>query len=249
MNNPPRPDNARALSGRTVKKAVFAILGADDWEARLSELAAYPEEKVIGPLFSALCNSDLLIRWHAVTAFGLVMPSLAAGNMERARVVMRRFIWNLNDESGGIGWGAPEAMGEIMANTPSLAKEFHSILIHYIFDRDGKPDSFLEHVPLRRGAFWGIGRLLHNRPDLAPKVLPMLIKQLEREEDPEIIGLAILALGFSNDLNARAAVTPFLNDPRTIEIYQDRRLHTVTIKELTRQKPDTTKEHTDQSTA
>ncbi len=236
MNNLPRPDNARTLSGRVVKKAVFAILGAEDWEARLPELAAYPEEKVIGPLFSALCNSDPLIRWHAITAFGPVMASLAAVNMERARVVMRRFIWNLNDESGGIGWGAPEAMGEIMAQEPRLAREFYSVLTHYIFDRDGKPDSFLEHVPLRRGAFWGIGRLLEKRPDLAPNILPLLVRQLEREDDPEIIGLAVQALGRSNDLNGRAAITPFLNDPRTLTIYRNRKLETVTIGELARHK-------------
>lgn len=237
MNNTPCPENGRAISGRKVKKMVFAILGADDWEAQLPELEAYPEEKVIGPLFSALCNSDPLIKWHAITAFGLVVPSLAQKNMERARVVMRRFIWNLNDESGGIGWGAPEAMGEIMANDPRLAKEFHPVLIHYIFDREGKPDNFLEHMPLRRGAYWGIGRLLQGRPDLAPKALPLLVKQLDQEEDPEIIGLAILALKYTRDLNAQAAVTPFKDDTRVIQIYRDRKLQDTAIGELTRYTP------------
>jgi len=237
MNNTPCPENGRAISGRKVKKVVFAILGADDWETRLPELEVYPEEKVMGPLFSALCNSDPLIKWHAVTAFGLVVPSLAQKNMERARVVMRRFIWNLNDESGGIGWGAPEAMGEIMANDPRLAKEFHPVLIHYIFDREGKPDNFLEHMPLRRGAYWGIGRLLQCRPDLTPKALPLLVKQLDQEEDPEIIGLAVLALKYTRDLNAQAAMTPFKNDTRVIQIYRDRKLQDSTIGELTRCTP------------
>ena len=223
-----------SLSGRKVKKAVFDILGSENWEERLAELDDYPPEKVIGPLFSALCNSDPLIRWHAITGFGPVMVTLTAQAPERARVVMRRFIWNLNDESGGIGWGAPEAMGEIMANEPKLAKEFYPVLMHYIFDRDGKPDCFLEHMPLRRGAFWGIGRLLEKRPDLSPKALPLLIRQLEREDDPEIIGLAIWALGFINDMNAKSAITRFTDDTREIQVYIDRKLQTMTIGELAR---------------
>ncbi|GAU07773.1 DVU0298 family protein [Desulfoplanes formicivorans] len=234
------PSPSRPLSGRTVKKAVFAILGSGNWEERLAELDAYPSEKVIGPLFSALCNSDPLIRWHAITGFGRVMITLTDQAPERARVVMRRFIWNLNDESGGIGWGAPEAMGEIMANVPKLANEFHPVLMHYIFDRDGKPDSFLEHMPLRRGAFWGIGRLLQQRPDLAPKALPLLVKQLQREDDPEIIGLAIRALGFINDINARSVIARFTDDPRQIDVYMDRKLQSVTIGQLARRGLETT---------
>ncbi len=230
---PPSP--AKALSGRAVKQAVFDILASETWEDRLAELDFYPPEKVIGPLFSALCNSDPLIRWHAITGFGPVMVTLMDQAPERARVVMRRFIWNLNDESGGIGWGAPEAMGEIMANEPRLAGEFYPVLMHYIFDRDGKPDSFLEHMPLRRGAFWGIGRLLEKRPDLAPKALPLLVRQIEREDDPEIIGLAIRALGYINDMNAKAAIARFLKDTREILVYMDRKLQSVTIGELARQ--------------
>jgi hypothetical protein len=230
--NRPSSTNSGSLSGRTVKKAVFDVLESENWEERLAEFDRYPPEKVIGPLFSALCNSDPLIRWHAITGFGRVMVTLTAQAPERARVVMRRFIWNLNDESGGIGWGAPEAMGEIMANEPTLSKEFHPVLIHYIFDRDGKPDSFLEHMPLRRGAFWGIGRLLQERPELGAKALPLLIRQLEREDDPEIIGLAIRALGFINDMNAKKAIAPFTEDARHIDVYIDRRFQSTTIGEL-----------------
>jgi hypothetical protein len=231
--------NSGSLSGRTVKKAVFDILESENWEERLAEFDGYPPEKVIGPLFSALCNSDQLIRWHAITGFGRVMVTLTAQAPERARVVMRRFIWNLNDESGGIGWGAPEAMGEIMANEPTLSKEFHPVLIHYIFDRDGKPDSFLEHMPLRRGAFWGIGRLLQERPELGAKALPLLVRQLEREDDPEIIGLAIRALGFINDMNAKKAIAPFTDDTRHIDVYIDRTFQSTTIGELAQKALDT----------
>ena len=60
---------------------------------------------------------------------GALVFSLAEQDMESARVVMRRLMWNLNDESGGIGWGSPEAMGEIMARHSGLAEEYSKISV------------------------------------------------------------------------------------------------------------------------
>ena len=62
---------------------------------------------------------------------GQVVSNLADTDMESARVIMRRLIWNLNDESGGIGWGSPEAMGDIMACHERLAGEYHRLLVSY----------------------------------------------------------------------------------------------------------------------
>ena len=61
---------------------------------------------------------------------GEVVSKIAENDLEFARIIMRRPMLNLNDESGGIGWGAPEAMGEIMARSEKLAEEYHKILIH-----------------------------------------------------------------------------------------------------------------------
>ncbi len=80
--------------------------------------------------------------------------------MEKARIVLRRIMWNLNDESGGIGWGSPEAMGEILGQSPELAREFNSILFSYL-DPDG---NYLEHEMLQRGVLWGIGTYLESNP-------------------------------------------------------------------------------------
>jgi hypothetical protein len=121
-----------------------------------------PARKAINPLFSFLCSLDELLKWRAVTAMGEIVDRLANADMESARVIMRRYMWQLNDESGGIGWGCPEAMGEVMARNENLAQEFWCILISYI-----QPDgNFIEHEVLQRGALWGIGRLAHARPQL-----------------------------------------------------------------------------------
>jgi len=98
---------------------------------------------------------------------------------------MRRLIWNLNDESGGIGWGSPEAMGEIMAQSEQMAKEYHLILISYIRD-DG---NYIEHEILQRGVLWGLSRLAHARPELVKDAAPFLHPYME-SDDPILRELA-----------------------------------------------------------
>jgi hypothetical protein len=94
--------------------------------------------------------------------------------MEAARVMIRRLMWNLNDESGGIGWGSPEAMGEILARHHGLAREYAHILISYIRE-DG---NYLENEVLQAGVLWAIGRVGEVHPDLLRDAVPHLLRHL-----------------------------------------------------------------------
>jgi len=149
-------------SPRILRHRVHELLGSGDWEQVLTELRKIPPRKAINPLISVFCDTDPELRSKAISAFGQVVADLANEDMEAARVVMRRLMWMLNDESGGIGWGAPEAMAEAMACHPRLAEEYVRILLSYIRE-DG---NFLEYEPLRRGALWGIGRLAQVYPEM-----------------------------------------------------------------------------------
>jgi len=99
-------------------------------------------------------------------------------------------MWNLNDESGGIGWGSPEALGEIMARNGKLASEYAFLLISYI-NPDG---NFIEHEMLQRGVLWGVGRLAGERPHLMRDALPFLPAYL-KSADPTLRDLAARAIG------------------------------------------------------
>lgn len=154
--------NTKKESPRILRRRVHELLGSEDWEQVLRELRKISPRKAINPLISVFYDSDLELRSKAISAFGQVVADLANEDMEAARVVMRRLMWTLNDESGGIGWGAPEAMAEAMACHPGLAEEYVRILLSYIRE-DG---NFLEYGPLRRGALWGIGRLAQVYPEM-----------------------------------------------------------------------------------
>jgi hypothetical protein len=163
-------------SARLLRRRVRELLGSGDPEQVIRELGKIPPRKAINPLISVFYDSDPELRSKAINVFGRVVADLANEDMEAARVVMRRLMWMLNDESGGIGWGAPEAMAEAMACHQGLAEEYVRILLSYIRE-DG---NFLEYEPLRRGALWGIGRLAQVYPemlielDAAKYILPYL---------------------------------------------------------------------------
>ena len=168
-----------------------ALLG-EDREAALSVLAATPAKTRLGPLFSLLLDKEALVRWRAVTAFGAAMAAIADARLEDARDVWRNLMWRVNEESGNIAWGIPECMGETLAVCPPLAREFHRILLSYVQDLPGAC-TFIDHAPLRRGAWWAIARLAGAVPELCAPALPEIVAALG-DCDPAARGLACLAV-------------------------------------------------------
>ncbi|MEA1991364.1 MAG: HEAT repeat domain-containing protein [Thermodesulfobacteriota bacterium] len=183
-------------SPRILRRRVHKLLGSGDWEQVLMELRKISPRKAINPLISVFYDSDLELRQKAINAFGQVVADLANEDMEAARVVMRRLMWTLNDESGGIGWGAPEAMAEAMACHPRLAEEYVHILFSYIRE-DG---NFLEYEPLRRGALWGIGRLAQIYPKMLIELeAAKYIRPYLEDDDVSSRELSALALRMLGD--------------------------------------------------
>ena len=156
-------------SRRKLKKEILAGLEHNSLQENQIYLNALAAKDVVNVLFSAICRDEPIVKWHAVSCMGATVARMAEADLEQARVVMRRFLWSLNDESGGIGWGAPESMAESMCSSHQLALEYHHMLISYM--RGDGPEvhqdgNFLEHPFLQRGLLWGIGRLAEQNPEL-----------------------------------------------------------------------------------
>lgn len=214
-----------------LKDSMRALLLDPNWAGRLDEMLQMPLKKVTGPLFSFFCDADELVKWRAVSAFGRVVDALARQDMEAARVMMRRLMWSLNEESGAIGWGAPEALGEAMAHNSSLAKEYHRILISYAQEPESGDGNFLEHVPLRRGVYWALARLAEVQPDLVHGAMPALLNGIG-EDDPALRGLSALALGLVGDKKTAGALLPLLEDARSFELYRNGKLQGTAVATL-----------------
>jgi hypothetical protein len=215
------------MSGKELKKKILQILTHNDFEKGIMEISGFTARAVVNPLFSFFYNRDELIKWRAVSAMGLVVSNLADHDLESARVVMRRLIWNLNDESGGIGWGSPEAMGDILARHEGLAKEYHRILVSYI-----TPDrNYIEYELLQRGVLWGVGRLAHARPHLVNGVAHLLHNYM-KSTDPTLRGLAAwIARLFDCETTSRL-LKRLENDQATLTFYSGGKLEKRTVAQL-----------------
>lgn len=216
--------------GRDLKRKVLEILKSDDLDRVFDELCRLPARRVINSLFPLLCSNDEQIKWRAVTAMGAVVANLADEDIESARMIIRRLMWSLNDESGGIGWGAPEAIGEILACHGGLAREYVNILTSYIKE-DG---NFLEHEPLQRGAMWGVARLAQVRPHLVQDARGYLIQRLGSSE-ATVKGLAALTLGLVGAEEARLQLEDLSRDDTEVHLYLDRKMAVHRVSELAEQ--------------
>ena len=202
------------MTGRLQKKALLKRLKEKDFNATLKAIRKMPPRRVISPLISFLCATDEIVKWRAIIAIGETVSTLQKTDMEWARVIMRRLMWYLNDESGGIGWGVPETMGEIMACNPKLAHEYGSILISYIRPEAG----FIEHPMLQRGVLWGLGRLAHTQPDLLTDAACLLPPYLQ-SQDAAIRGLAVYAAGPLPKISTKSLLQKLTNDKARFELF------------------------------
>ncbi len=212
------------------KRGLCELLVGSDIEEVRSFLAAVPPRRSLNPIISLFYSGEPLLRWRAVSAFGFVVGVLMAQEeMERARVAMRRMMWSLNDESGGIGWGAPEAMSEAMTNNEVLAEEYHRILLSYVWEEG----NFLEHGPLRAGALWGIARVSEIHADMMRRAGAWeRIRPYLDDEDTAAKSFAVWAAGLVADAEACPKLSKMAEEREVVELYRDYHLRTYSLSTL-----------------
>ena len=218
------------MSNRELKKKILTLLKDEEFDKGLEKICQLPARQAVNPLFSFFYSTNELIKWRAITTMGAVVSRLAEQDMESARVVMRRLIWNLNDESGGIGWGSPEAMGEIMARHFRLAEEYAFLLVSYVNEQG----NYIEHPALQRGVLWGLGRLAHSLPRLVKHAVSFLPPYM-RSEDAIHRGLAVWTAGALDSGLTKPLLQHLSNDNATVKIFIDMHLIERTVGQLARE--------------
>lgn len=136
-------------------------------------------------LQSNLYQTNETLRWHTIEAIPLLIRRRwDSGWKERVLDYLRRLIWSISDESGGIGWSAPQTIAEIVAEIPQIYEPFINIMI----DR-----TFTEPILIKSG-LWGIGRLGQSVRQ-SVEIFQDIILASFKVDDPETLGLAAWALG------------------------------------------------------
>jgi hypothetical protein len=132
-----------------------------------------------------LYDIDETLRWTAIEVVArMIKRWWEAGKQEKVRNYIRTLFWSMSDESGGIGWSAPQTVAEIIALIPEIVDPYGSMMIAYS----------IEEPPLMKGGVWGIGRLGMLVSD-SVQFFEDKILSVFQCDDPEILGLICWALG------------------------------------------------------
>jgi hypothetical protein len=222
--------NSRDRKGsiRALKNTVGRAIEHSAHYHVLLELSGGSPISLINALFSFLYHKDPVIKWNAVTAMGKAVSTLAETDMESARNIIRRLMWNLNDESGGIGWGSAEAMGEILVRNSRLAREYAPVLLSYTMEEG----NFQEHPLMQRGVLWGIGRLYEEAPEMAVTSAVEYILPFLKSVDPFVRGYAAWIMGSLKAEIAKAVLEEMIADESPVQIFYKENLIETSVKGL-----------------
>jgi hypothetical protein len=175
-------------------------------------------------LFSLTYEPDLTTQWRAIEAIGHAAKAIFEQNPEKVKDFARRLFWLMNDESGGIGWRAPETIGEIVYHVPRLADPTAIMLT-----------GFLTEEPFERGTHAALARLGARHPSVIKSCAERLRLSLA-DRDPAIRAHAYRALN-TTQLDVPDAVREKLSrDTETFDLYdfESGEMKTVTVGEYTK---------------
>jgi hypothetical protein len=139
----------------TLKKELKHSLESNDLGAIVS--LAQRNRKVISRLVRISYDKETLAGWRAIKTVGLIAQELVKTDYEYLRNTIRKLRWSLSDESGCIGWSAPELIGEIVCADP---RRFADIvpLIADVYT--------IEEEVFRPGVLYAFSRIAESAPDL-----------------------------------------------------------------------------------
>ncbi len=156
----------------SLKKTIHHALEAND----LNDLVSLVMEnrKALSLLVRMAYDKETLAGRRAVKAVGLAARRLIKTDYEYLRETTRKLLWSLSDESGGIGWAAPELLGEIASADPRRFSDIIPLIVE-VFD--------IEEVVFRPGVVYALGRIAETTPEAAALYQKIVITSLA-DADP-----------------------------------------------------------------
>jgi hypothetical protein len=171
-----------------VHEELESLLALENHEALLV-LARKRSTKVLRYLSGRLYSVDEDEKWRAVHALGAIVADHDIVSQRKVSDLLRRFFWAMNDESGAVPYGVPEAIGQILVKRPEFQDEFLSVLCSMLTHEE-----MIQTGPIERGVVWALGQV---GPPVA-RCSPTAVKALQHltwsHQEEETRALAVWAL-------------------------------------------------------
>ncbi|MDO8735867.1 MAG: hypothetical protein Q7K29_02135 [Thermoleophilia bacterium] len=207
----------------SLKNELKNALLAEDY-GRVATLAQ-KDKRTFGKLVALAYNKDDLLCWRAIEAMGAAAAAVAPDNRETVRNVVQRILWSAREESGGMGWSAPELLAEIAIAAPRYFPDIPPIIISLHADDEEKV--FLKGVLRATGRMGEAG--ITGIPDCDD-----VIRMSLRHEDPEVRGLAVWAASRAG-VEANDTIRAMTGDDSELRLYEEGELVMTTVGALARE--------------
>lgn len=197
------------------------------WDIQAIQAVARQDSRTLSFLLALTYDPDDLVSWRSVEAYGLAAAQVAINDAEFVRNQLRRLAWLLCDESGGIGWRAPELMGETLLHCQAIFPEYIPILIS-LLDMEAQ-----DAVRFHAGYLWAIGRVAQVIAEQLEGSIPYILPRLQ-DPLPQIRGLAAWSIGRIAPRIAVDQLARMLDDDASLLFYQQQNLYTISVADLAR---------------
>lgn len=195
------------MSLAPLKEKIKEALMKADFE-RVARLAL-DHKKVFSILISLAYDKEDLLCWRAIEAIGKAAGAVAERDPLRVRNIVQRLIWSMSEESGGIGWSAPEMLAEIVIHSPQICPDIPPIIL-----------SFHEEENFLKGVLWAVGRLAEAGIDSGDGSSEVVETALSHK-DPSVRGLALYAVSRIGIAEVAGRIKDMEHDEGSFRIYEN----------------------------
>ena len=216
--------SASASARGPLKDVLGELLHRGDLEA-IADLSTR-RRRALGGLLSWTYDADPLMVWRAIEAMGLAASRVAEKSPGAVREHLRRMLWLLSDESGGVCWHAPEGLAEIVSRRPDVFEDYIRLTV-LLIENIEKEDL----LPFLPGTLWAIGKLADVGGEHIERVLPAVVSALDAT-DSQTRGMAVWCLGRLGRSDIIDRDPDLLTDHGQVQVYEDRAIHHRTVADI-----------------
>lgn len=214
------------MARMSLKDQIRGLLEEGDLD-QVAEVAA-ARRRTLGQLVSLTYDSDPMIVYRAIEATGICALRLASIDPDSVWEHLRRLLWMISEESGGICWHAPEMMAEIVHRLPDQFSEYLEVTASFLLTME---EEDLGHF--RPGVLRALGLLGEIPQDLRPELMPAVTEALD-SPDAQTRGMAVWALSRMGEADRLTGRLELLSDAGEVDHYHDGECHRTTVADLAR---------------
>lgn len=200
------------------KKEIITLLEKKAYDVLIK--LALADKKIISILISLSYDKNTQTSWRAMEAIGYATKEISSSNPETVRNITGRLLWMMRDESGGIGWSAPDILGEIVRNNPVLCSDIAPIIA-----------SFHDEKMLCAGVLRALGRIGAINTETVNYAVPIILSYL-KSADNTLRGYAAWALGQMGNEDYASELKALKDDTNCIKFYEDGELKEISVGKL-----------------